>query len=93
MERDNVKKRERLKRSDNVLVELCSRWYCNERKKKGEKVTGTIVWVEEYDPVDVASVYIRCTGFILFFIYFILGRSPAQCVVKTMEVVSVLSYC
>ena len=56
MERGSVKKRERRKRSDSVLVELCSCWYCKERKK-GKKVTGTIVWVERYDPVDVTVVY------------------------------------
>ena len=36
------------------------------RLKKREKVTCTIVWIEGYDPVDVTSVYIRCTGFIIF---------------------------
>ena len=34
------------------------------REKKGE--TGTVVWIEGYDPVDLASVYIRYTGFIFF---------------------------
>ena len=29
-----VKKRERRKRSDKVLVKLCSHWYCKERKKE-----------------------------------------------------------
>ena len=55
-----VKKRETRKRSDNVLVKLCRHWYCKERKKGGKggkKVTGTVVWVEGYDPVDVTIVY------------------------------------
>ena len=26
-----------------------------------------MVWIEGYDPVDVASVYIRCTGFLIIF--------------------------
>ena len=32
-----VKKRERRKRSDNVLVKLCSRWYCKERKGENDR--------------------------------------------------------
>ena len=53
-----VKKRERRKRSDNnVLVTLCSHGYCKERKKRGKKVTGTVVWVGGYNLVDVTIVY------------------------------------
>ena len=33
------------------------------REKKGGKATGTIVWVEGYDAVDVTIVYIRALLF------------------------------
>ena len=59
-----VKKREMRKRSDNVLVKLCSHWYCKERKKGG-KNTGTVVRVEGYDPVNMTIVYILA---LLFFV-------------------------
>ena len=61
-----VEKRERRKRSGNILVKLCSHWYC--KRKKGKKSTVTVVWVEGYDPV-VTIVYVLtllflcvCTG-------------------------------
>ena len=50
-----VKNRERRKRSDNVLVKLCSHWYCKERKK-GKKLLVSSMG-KGYDPVDVTIVY------------------------------------
>ena len=43
---------------DNVLVGLCRHRYRKERKNgEKKKVTGTVVWVEGYDPVDATVVY------------------------------------
>ena len=58
IELDNVKKRERRKRSDNVLVELliCSRWYCEERKKNEKSYWDSSIG-GGYDLVDVTVVY------------------------------------
>ena len=63
---DNVKKGERKKRSGHVLVNYAAVGTVRRAKKRG-KSTGTIVWIKGYGPVDVASVYSRCTGFIIIF--------------------------
>ena len=68
-----VKTRERRKRSDNVLVKLCSHWYCKERKEENDRTMSLLNWAAIstvrgekigkqtllvwYDPVDVTIVY------------------------------------
>ena len=37
------------------------------REKRRKKVTGTVVWVEGYDPVDVTNVYIVYSNSSFFF--------------------------
>ena len=44
------------------------------REKRGKKVTGTVVWVERYDPVDVTIVYILT---LLFFGVCVLEESES----------------
>ena len=39
------------------LLNYAAIGYCKERKKRGKKVTGTVVWVGGYDLVDVTIVY------------------------------------
>ena len=45
IERDNVKKREKRKRSDSVPVELCSHWYCKERKGGNDRTISLLNYV------------------------------------------------
>ena len=57
-----VRKRERRKRSDKVLVKLCSHWHCKERKKS-EKSD----WYSSYyDPVSRGVRSSGCGDCVLF---------------------------